>query len=82
MFYSPEKIKNSEVFMHCFAIKNSADWLIHMIIKRENIPTVISCFWFPKFDIQTVQELWIMVLCVWSWYCCIDNWHQIMCIQL
>ena len=77
-----KEVEYSQVVMHCLVIKDGVNRLVNMIIEREDVPPIISCSRLPEFYIQTIQEFWFVVLSIGGWNSCIDNWHQIMGIQL
>jgi len=67
--------------MHGLRIKYSIDRWINHIIKRKNIPAIISGGSLPQLHIKSIQILWFMILRIWCTHRGVNNRHQIMLVQ-
>lgn len=68
---TPKEIEYLFVIFHDILCEHCGKWsqIIDSIIKHEDFPALVTRRRLQKFDVQTIQEIWIMILCITLPHC-------------
>jgi hypothetical protein len=47
VFDSPQEVKDPQVLMYCFIVKDGVDRLVNVVVEGENVPSIVASVGFP-----------------------------------
>ena len=62
--YSPQEIEDAQIVVHHLGRQDGVERRAHLVLQREDLPSVVPCGRLKHFHVQTLQVLGLAVLCV------------------